>query len=116
MSDDTTLSIEDSERLRLADIRLKYGQELLDLLRIANMVGGRQGQYVQLWALRAAETLFVVDALKHRLIEGKSLIVPCTQCQKPLSMPDVARDHTICSDCRGGSDTPIDPSIYILSA
>jgi len=109
------MSDEDT-RLRFARIELDYGRELLDLLQIADAVGGKQGQHLQQWSLQAAEALFVVNSLKHKLLAGQTILITCAQCRKPLSMPDVSRDHTVCTECRGESDTPIDPNLYVLSA
>jgi hypothetical protein len=103
-------------KLRLAGIRLNYTNELFELLALAQNAGAREYRHMEHWAVQAAESLFVVDALKHKLLAGKSIIVACELCRNPLPMPDIARDNKICAACRGEPEYIPDPRLYVLSA
>lgn len=110
------MTTENEETQRAARIYLDYQKELLSLMQIADLVGGKQGQHLQQWALQAAEALFVVDSLKYKLLAGESIIRSCVTCHNPLPMPDIARDKNDCAACRGEQGADPDLSFYVLSA
>jgi len=88
-----------------------------ELLPLASERDDDTGAHLRGWANWVGFSVSAIHAIKCKVEAGQPILIPCELCGDMLSMFEVARDETICAECKEDEDEPPAlPAGTVLSA